>query len=367
MTAGRGDVLLVGSLPFGTAEEAMRACATGLGRHAAGFPDGEVGPRSTWIGFLIGAALIDHPQLEPTAPLPTELHQPRTEEEKARLRRSGVVTFRVKPGERLRFDDLHYGRFAVESYATLGRLREEGVAPREVRFQVCLPAPNSVVMSFFADPAQWSEARRAYLERMEREVAVMLEAIPPADLTVQWDVCFEIMDLSTGEEERYYAFWPPASLGERFEQHAQTLGELAGMVPAEAHLGFHWCYGTWGGWPMTAMEDLAVCVRMSNEAVRRSPRRVDYVHMPVIREPEDDFFAPLRDLAIGSARVFLGLVHHTDGVEGFRRRTGLARHHLDSFGISSVCGYGRVDPAELPRILAVHRDCAVDLARATAR
>ncbi len=33
------------------------------------------------------------------------------------------------------------------------------------------------------------------------------------------------------------------------------------------------------------------------------------------------------------------------------------------FGIGSVCGYGRVDPAELPHILAVHRDCAAALRR----
>ena len=112
---------------------------------------------------------------------------------------------------------------------------------------------------------------------------------------------------------------------------------------------------------MTAMENLDLCVRLSNEAVRRSPRRVDYVHMPVTRHAGEGFFAPLQDLDIGETRVFLGLVHHTDGVEGFRLRAELARRHLDRFGIASVCGYGRVDPAELPHILAVHRDCAAEL------
>jgi hypothetical protein len=83
--------------------------------------------------------------------------------------------------------------------------------------------------------------------------------------------------------------------------------------------------------------------------------------VPVTRHPEPEFFAPLADLAIGDTRVFLGIVHHTDGVDGFRHRAGLARRYLDRFGISSVCGYGRVDPAELPHILAVHRDCAAEL------
>jgi hypothetical protein len=32
---------------------------------------------------------------------------------------------------------------------------------------------------------------------------------------------------------------------------------------------------------------------------------VDYVHMPVVREPGEEFFAPLRDLQIGEqTKVF---------------------------------------------------------------
>jgi hypothetical protein len=39
----------------------------------------------------------------------------------------------------------------------------------------------------------------------------------------------------------------------------------------------------------------------------------------------------------------------------------LVRRHLPRFGIGAVCGYGRIDPAELPHVLAVHRDCAAEL------
>ena len=56
--------------------------------------------------------------------------------------------------------------------------------------------------------------------------------------------------------------------------------------------------------------------------------------------------------------MFLGIIHHEDGVEGFRHRLELAHRYLQDFGIAGVCGYGRVDPAELAEVLRVHRECA---------
>jgi hypothetical protein len=112
---------------------------------------------------------------------------------------------------------------------------------------------------------------------------------------------------------------------------------------------------------MVAMEDLSLCVRMSNEAARRTGRRLDYVHMPVAKRPTAEFFAPLADLDIGDATVFLGMVHHTDGIEEFRRRRDLARRFLPEFGVAGVCGYGRVNPDELDQVLEVHAASAAAL------
>lgn len=44
-----GPVLLVGSVPGGDAEQAMRVCADGLGDMLACLPDGETGRRRAWI------------------------------------------------------------------------------------------------------------------------------------------------------------------------------------------------------------------------------------------------------------------------------------------------------------------------------
>ena len=90
-------------------------------------------------------------------------------------------------------------------------------------------------------------------------------------------------------------------------------------------------------------------------------RHVDYVHMPVVRQPDEAFFAPLSDLDIGDTRVFLGIVHHTDTIDDFRRRRDLARKFLPEFGIASVCGYGRVDPDDVHDILDLHAEDAAEL------
>ena len=83
--------------------------------------------------------------------------------------------------------------------------------------------------------------------------------------------------------------------------------------------------------------------------------------MPVVAEPDEKFFAPLADLDIGATRVFLGLVHHTDGIQEYRRRRDLAKKYLSEFGIGSVCGYGRVAPEEIRGILDLHAVDAAEL------
>src|SRR5215213_4319818 len=77
----RSDVLLVGSLPYDTAEEAIRAAATGLRGHVGWVPDGEVGERINWVGMLPLVVFPQNPDLEETmAPPEHQLEQPEHEE-----------------------------------------------------------------------------------------------------------------------------------------------------------------------------------------------------------------------------------------------------------------------------------------------
>jgi hypothetical protein len=221
----------------------------------------------------------------------------------------------------------------------------------------------SAVDAFFEDADQWPAVHDAYRDGIHNDIRRILEVIPPQDLVVQLDVCEEVVDLTLGER-RYQSFYPERTFEEKFAAHMKLLTELGGGVPEELRLGVHWCYGTWGGWPMIAMKDLQLCVDLSNALVSDIGRRVDYMHMPVARTTDPDFYAPLDDLDIGDTRVYLGMVHHQDGVDGFRSRLEVVRNHLDDFGIGAVCGFGREDPAELGDIVSLHRECAGLLAAA---
>ena len=110
---------------------------------------------------------------------------------------------------------------------------------------------------------------------------------------------------------------------------------------------------------MKEPQDLGLSVRMANAAVAESGRRVDWVHMPVPRDRSDDaYFMPLQDLSVGDTQVFIGLVHHTDGLEGTRKRLTTAQKYLKNFGVATECGFGRREPDTLPELLRIHREAA---------
>ncbi len=361
MKTAEARVALVGSLPFDNAEQTFRAAGRSLSGYVGWIPDGEFGERKHWTPMLPEFVYSKQADLEETlAPPGRTVERPPVIEGPPPADMEGFWNFRIKPGHELEFDDLLYGRFALGSYAVFRRLREEGIIPPGVRFQVSLPSPHSAIDPFFEDADEWEEAYAAYVDGMTREISKVLDAAPASDLVFQWDCANEVVDIAMGETNAM-KWYPKLSVEEKFERHVAQLGPLGDAIPDGAGLGFHWCYGTWGGWPAVAMKDLELCVRMSNEAVRRVSRHVDYVHMPVVSRPDEAFFAPLRHLEIGDTRVFLGMVHHTDGIEDYRRRRDHARKYLPEFGIAGVCGYGRVEPEEVRGILDLHAADAAEL------
>src|SRR6185437_14148890 len=97
----------------------------------------------------------------------------------------------------LRFDDLHYANWAIESYAVFRRLRDNGTVPAGIRFQVSLPTPLGGFQAFFSSE-DGRYVHKAYEAAMLAEVDKMCAAIPHADLAIQWDVASETVALAQG-------------------------------------------------------------------------------------------------------------------------------------------------------------------------
>ena len=349
------EVFLVGSMvvPSDTVDEAMGLAADLIGGQLCAIPDGEVGPRLMWAPGAGGRAFENHPDF--------------VVDEAAAGSESiiGLIgRYRLKPGVTEvsldgRFD---YADSAISSYRHLLQMRERGEAPDDIRFQVSLPTPMPVVAPWFGDPADWPVMYSAVWRALHVELARILEVIPANELAISWDYCTEIcelVDLTYGHNDCRttlgMTWMPERSYDEALAAHTapEYIEPMSHGVPDEVVLGYHFCLGTAPpkGFPSTPIEDLAPVVRVANIVVERTPHRVDYIHLPAMADSNREFFAPLADLRVGDARVFLG-IEQRDGVERLVERGRAAQEFLPSFGISHWCGYGREVAGELPKLLS---------------
>jgi hypothetical protein len=322
-------LLLVGSLPAASTEAALRKGAEYFGDLVFALPDGETGPRAAWVGYERERLARPNPEVVVVEETASPTGIPRHAYE--------TPVFAVREGAgRLHWDSWPRIDDAIESYAVFRRLRDEGVIPEGLRFQVGLPFPASAMNAFKADYARdYPIAAAGFEDLVARELVRLTEAVPPEELAIQWDNAYETQDI-----EGVLA-WTPDGAWERF---AGPVTRLTRLIPEEVLVGYHLCYGTFPEWPMYEAQDMSVMVRMANHAIAESGRRVDWLHMAgprYLRSEDERFFAPLRDLDIGDTRVFLGIVLPIDGIPGLKRRHATASKFLDEFGVAMYCGFGR--------------------------
>jgi hypothetical protein len=322
-------LLLVGSLPVASTEEAFRAGAALFGDLVFALPDGETGPRRGWVGYERERLLRPNPGVEVVEETASPTGVPRHAYE--------TPVFRIRQG----VDELHWDTWpriddAIESYRVFRGLRDEGVIPKGIRFQVGLPFPSSALNAFKADFAtDYPVAERAFEQLVERELARLASEIPPSELAVQWDLAYEVQDI-----EGVIA-WTSDGAWERF---TRPVSRLTPLIPEEVLVGYHLCYGTFPEWPMYEAQDLSVLVRMANYAVAQSGRPVDWLHLTgprYLRSEDARFFAPLADLKAPETRVYMGIVLPLDGIPGLARRHATASRYLADFGVAMYCGFGR--------------------------
>lgn len=332
------DLLLVGSVPLDTAEETFRALGPTLGASLPYLPDGEVAERQYWVDGFAYRVLNGHQDLETIQrPAPdaggVERWKPRGLHDE--------FQFRVKPGvKQVQFGDpgwrLGYTRDAVNSYFVFKTLKKEGVIPKHVKFQVCMPLSYSAVTSFFPDPADHAKIVPGVSAAFRAEIAKMVEKIPADELVIQWDLAVENRylearmakeGLEAGREEAERVMAPAA--------------DICPHIPKEVELGYHSCFGTLNGWPSRQPASLEGTVLLLNAAIAASGRKVEFLHFPTVGSSEESFFAPLAKLKAAGARSYVGLIHHLHDATGMRRQMALSKKYLGDFGIAAPCGFGR--------------------------
>ncbi len=339
------SLLLVGSVPLDTVEEVMRTFGGALSLYLPAVPDGEVGDRRSWVNRLGYQIFNGHLNLDTTRrPQPID-----GVEQLLPRGRDDSWQFKVKPGvDRVRFGNpgsrLGYARDALSSYFVFRTLREQGILAKNLRFQISIPMVNSVIRPlYFPDPADLQRVRPGFEAALAAEVAAIAEKIPHRDLAIQWDCAWELQAVCGAGKA------VPSEL--EIATHVPAIARLSKAVPNDVSLGFHFCFGTFGGWPAFAPDDLHRPVELINASAAAIDRRIDWIHIPTLDRTDDPFYAPLAGLNARGARVYLGAIHN---MANLKERIAVARKFLPDFGLAAYCGFGRTPPADMPRILQDH-------------
>ena len=255
--------------------------------------------------------------------------------------------------ERVRFGDpgwrLGYARDALNSYFVFQTMKEKGVLPAHLRFQVSVPMVNSVLPPrIFPNQGDLAKIRPGYEAAIRAELATIIEQDSGQGAR-------DPVGLLDGGPRRLRQHPRLSARGfDRAQSDARCATSRRTSRPDVA-LGYHFCFGTLGGWPRFQPDDLGKAVELANGFVAASGRKVDWIHIPVLDRSDDAFFAPLKHLEPQGARVYLGMIHN---MAGFKARLQTARKYLPAFGLGAYCGFGRMPVSELPKVLADHLEAA---------
>jgi hypothetical protein len=344
--ASEDGVLFVGSVPLNNSEAVFRMLADRVGALASRYPDGETGMRTNWIRWqrhiFDDNDAFELVQSTNLAGIKDTLDRP---------------FFRVRPSvddAAVKYKPLGFAEEAIKSFSIFSRLKRDGIIPPATRFQVSLPTAVAILSGFVVMEDR-AKAEPALEIAMAREVTAIAEAIPHEQLAVQWDFCLELVGYDGGYKLHFKDILPDS---------VDRLERLIASVPTAAEIGVHLCYGDPGHKHLVEPADASSCVRFSNEIAARVDRPLNWVHIPIPRGwmgPKP--YQPLSDLKLPQeSKIYLGLLHFTDGREGAERRVSIARQYVSHFGVATECGFGRRDASTVSPLLDLHREIAEMLA-----
>jgi len=336
------SIHLVGSVAMSNSESVFRALSSELAPWLRRIPDGETGERHRWI-YWQREMLLSHPdmELDPDA-TPLTLRQWDGE----LIRETELVRFKPGVDPSSVVFETGYAPAAIVSYAVFKKLRDDGVIPAGVRFQVCLPTPMASGY-MYVSPTCIEDYLLTYEKSLLTALRSIVDAIPHQDLSIQWDICQEVLIF-----EDYFPYRPHNYKLQIFDQ----MSRLGAQVPPDVELGYHLCYGTPRDEHLVMPKDSAILVEIANGLASQIQRQLDFIHMPVPRDRVDDaYYAPLTGLQLPTqTELYLGLIHHQDH-SGDKQRIATAQKVVPSFGIASECGWGRTDPERVPGLIESHR------------
>ena len=342
MTELKRQVLLAGSLPFASEEDAMRRALDALGPDLWALPDGEIGEKSekyplgnraAWVQAIINVCEQDtenwevvNPGLRGASGFPTGYGTgPRLKPKRS-------------PAEMHKHLDFHWLEYFQKSYPIFKRLREQR-GMTNLKFQVGLPTGMGSTFGLMG-PINGLRYGSAFNKRMAYEANEMLKIADPGDLIFQLEVPGELA----------MAYRMPKFL---VNLSLRTVLGLVQQIKPKAAFGIHFCFGDLNNEALTTADTLDKMVHFSNRLVDKWPKTHElcYLHYPLAEaaDPpplEAAYYEALKNIILPPhVRFVAGFVHdkrseaeHQKILETIESIRG---HTVD---VACSCGMGRRTP-----------------------
>lgn len=331
----------VGSVPLDNTEEVFSTLSSAVPGHLRTIPDGETAERHY---FVVWQRAVFPPGMT-RGPSDGDSSQPSITVEDVPRMLADLQT---------RYDDA-----AIASYQKFRKLRDGGVIPAGVKFQVCLPTPVNTIS--LVERRFRAAAEPPYEAALLRALRRIQDEIPHEDLAIQWDCAVDFAMVEGVYKfpggEIFTPWFEPVEEGV-LERIARCTGQ--GNVDTDVEMGFHLCYGDIAHKHFCEPKDTSLIVKVIKTIYANVGRKVDWVHLPVPKDRHDpEYLEPLKEIiplvASHGTKLYIGLVHAGDE-QGTRRRIETAQQVLGQeveWGVGTECGMGRTPRGDLKSILDI--------------
>ncbi|KAK0267590.1 hypothetical protein LTS16_025189 [Friedmanniomyces endolithicus] len=339
-------VHMVGSVPLPDTETVLRQCLASQPDRLKRIPDGETGFRgmfTTWQMLLFQASPDLCTKFVHNAPVESgEFTDEQVDAGIKTLKDAGPL-------------ETGYDTHAIQSYATFKKLKEEGVIPSAVRFQVSLATPPNVLTPFVQLPFQ-HKVEPLYQDALYRSMRKLQDSIPHKELAIQIDMA---IDTAFAEGFLFKPWFGEGNIEKIKEYIVDYTVRMIGQVEKDVEVGLHNCYGDMEHRHWLEPTSLSIITERGLAIFAASPHPINFFHCPVPKsalENLEAYLEPLKKLIPEFEKhgtdLYLGVVHYDDR-QATEKMIEVAQKVLGGFpfGVATECGMGRTPPGEVEGLL----------------